>query len=79
MRWRNKMLCEFCGGITEKRIVRKQHWLHRKLYILENVEAQVCKECGERYFHALVLDAIDQLLESEHEIKEKLQIEVVSV
>jgi YgiT-type zinc finger domain-containing protein len=73
------MICEFCGGTTEKRIVKKQHWLHGNLYIVENVEAQVCKECGERYFHALTLDAIDRLLESEHEIKEKLQVEVVSV
>lgn len=41
--------------------------------------AQVCKECDERYFHVQTLDAIDHLLESEHEIKEKLQVEVVSV
>ena len=58
------MLCEFCGGITENRIVKKQHWLHRKLYIVENVEAQVCKECGECYSHAQTLDIIDHLLES---------------
>ena len=58
------MLCEFCGGLTKKRFVKKQHWLHGKLYIVENVEAQVCKECDERYFHAQTLDAIDHLLES---------------
>jgi len=79
MFWMNNMICEFCGGMTEKRQVKKQHCLHGKLYIIENVEAQVCKECGERYFHALILDAIDHLLESEHEIREKLQVEVVSV
>ena len=58
------MLCEFCGGTTEKRLVKRQNWLHGKLYIVENVEAQVCKECGERYFHAQTLDIIDHLLES---------------
>jgi len=58
------MLCEFCGETTEKRLVKKQHWLHGKLYIVENVDAEVCKECGERYFHALTLDDIDRLLES---------------
>jgi YgiT-type zinc finger domain-containing protein len=63
------MVCEFCGGKTEKRRVKKQHWLNGKLYIIENVEAEVCEDCGERYFHALTLDAIDRLLESDHEVK----------
>jgi YgiT-type zinc finger domain-containing protein len=73
------MICEFCGRMTEKRHVKKQHWLHGKLYIIENAEAEVCRECGERYFHALILDEIDHLLESEHKIKKSLQIEVVSL
>jgi YgiT-type zinc finger domain-containing protein len=59
-----KMLCEFCDGTTEKRLAKKQHWLHGKLHIVENVEAQVCKECDEHYFHVQTLDAIDRLLES---------------
>jgi hypothetical protein len=49
------------------------------LYIVENVEAEVCSECGERYFHAKVLDGIDSLLESAHTVKEKLEVEVVSL
>jgi len=73
------MICEFCGGKTETRYVKKHHWLHGRLYLVENVEAQVCMECGERYFHAETLDAIDRLLEDEHPVKESLQVEVVSV
>ena len=73
------MNCEFCGGTTVRKKVRKQHWLHKKLFIVENVQAEVCSECGERYFHATVLDEIDRLLESEHQIKERLEVEVVSM
>jgi len=73
------MKCEFCGGQTAKRTVRKQHWHHGRLYIVDNVEAEVCPKCGERYFHATVLDAIDKLLESEHPVKEHLEVEVVSL
>ena len=73
------MRCEFCGGATEKRRVTKHHRLHGKLYLLENVAAEVCQDCGERYFHATTLDAIDRLLEGEHAVKETLQVEVVSV
>ena len=73
------MICEFCGGTTETRHVKKQHWLHGKLYLVENVEAQVCRECGERYFHASTLDAIDRLLEADHPVKQSLRVEVVSI
>jgi YgiT-type zinc finger domain-containing protein len=73
------MICEFCGGQTTTKKVRKNHWLHGKLYILENVEAEVCIECGERYYHAEILDSIDRLLEGEHPVKDKLQVEVVNL
>ncbi|MCP4105126.1 MAG: YgiT-type zinc finger protein [Desulfobacteraceae bacterium] len=43
------MLCEFCGGETREKNVRRQHWLNKRLYIVENVSAEVCTECGERY------------------------------
>jgi len=73
------MICEVCVGKTTKKKVRKQHWLHGRLYLIENVEAEVCRECGERYFHAKTLDAIDRLLESDHPVKDKIQVEVVNL
>ena len=71
------MKCEFCGGETKLKRVKRQHWLNRQLFIVENVEAQVCTECGERYFHAKTLDAVDDFLSKKHEIKERLNVEVV--
>lgn len=75
------MICEFCEGRTLKKKVKRQHWLDGKLYIVENVEAEVCSECGERYFHAITLDQIDRLLRAEHEhqVKARLDVEVVSL
>jgi YgiT-type zinc finger domain-containing protein len=73
------MICEFCGGQTTTKKVRKNHWLGGKLYIVGNVKAEVCIECGERYYHAETLDAIDRLLEGEHPVKERLQVEVVNL
>ena len=68
------MICEFCGDQTAKRKVRKVHWFKHRLYIIDDVEAEVCQECGERYYHATTLDAIDLLLESGQPIvKEHLQ------
>jgi YgiT-type zinc finger domain-containing protein len=70
--------CEFCGGKTRTKNVKRQHWLNKKLYIVENVQAEVCTECGERYFHAKTLDALDKYLSKQHVVKEKLDVEVVS-
>jgi YgiT-type zinc finger domain-containing protein len=60
------------------RRVTEQHWHKGKLYIVENVEAEVCLECGERYFHATVLDKIDAMIDGEHEVKEVLTVEVLT-
>ena len=73
------MICEFCGGLTRQKKVKRQHWLHGRLYIVENVEALVCTQCGERYFHATTLDNIDQLLSAEHAVKAKIDVEIVSL
>ncbi len=73
------MVCEFCGGQTVKKKVKRQHWLDGKLFILENVDAEVCTECGERYFHARTLDEIDRLLHTEHAIRDRMEVEVVTL
>jgi YgiT-type zinc finger domain-containing protein len=73
------MICEFCSGNTITKHVNRQHWLNGQLYILENVPAEVCSDCGERYFHAATLDKIDQLLQAEHPVKKTLNVEVVTL
>jgi YgiT-type zinc finger domain-containing protein len=74
------MICEFCGGETVNKHVRKMHWFKQKLYIVDDVQAEVCRECGERYYHATTLDAIDQLLESDNlVVKDQLQVQVIGM
>ena len=73
------MICEFCNGKTYKKKVKKQHWLDGVLYIVENVEAEVCAECGERYFHATILDELDRYLSAEHDVKGMIQVEIVNL
>lgn len=73
------MKCEFCNAETETRRVRKHHWVRGKLYIVENVEAEQCAECGERYYHAATLDRVDRMIAADHPIKEILSVEVISV
>ena len=73
------MTCEFCGGQTVSKRVTKHHRLDGKLYVVQNVKTQVCRQCGERYYHATMLDAIDKMLRRKHRVKQKLLVEVVSL
>lgn len=73
------MKCEMCNSQTRSRKVTKQHWLDGRLYVVENVEAEVCPECGEKYFHATTLDAVDAMLRRDHAVKRHLDVEVVSL
>ncbi len=73
------MNCEFCDGATSPRKVKRQHWLRGKLYIVENVAAEVCSECGERFFDAKVLDEIDSVLSADHDVEEQMLVEVISL
>jgi YgiT-type zinc finger domain-containing protein len=72
------MKCERCGSETKLKKVKKERWLKGRLYIVENVEAEVCHECGERYFHAATLDRIDEIIAGDHEVKKVLSVEVIS-
>jgi len=72
------MKCEFCDANTAPRTVRRQHWYKGRLYIVENVKAAVCSECGERYFHATTLDAVDRMIEADHPVQELLSVEVLT-
>jgi len=71
--------CDYCQGKTKARRVKKHHDYKKRLYIVENVTAEVCQECGERYFHATTLDAIDRMLDGKHKVKKTLKVEVVSL
>jgi YgiT-type zinc finger domain-containing protein len=74
------MTCEYCGGQTIKKKVSKIHWFQGKLYIVDDVQAEVCQECGERYYHATTLDAIDRLLGSGTPVvKGQLQVQVIGM
>lgn len=73
------MKCDYCKGKTVTRRMRKHHWHKGALFVVENVPADVCRVCGERYYHAKTLDAIDRLLDGDHRVKKQLKVEVVEL
>jgi YgiT-type zinc finger domain-containing protein len=59
-----KNICEYCHSelpFSEKHVTvyRKRQG---KVFVLENVPARVCQSCGERYFTAEVVQAMERLM-----------------
>jgi len=57
--------CHFCGGrVTERLIVIDYRWGDELLAIIEKVPAGVCEVCGERYFKAAIVKAVEHVAHS---------------
>ena len=54
--------CPFCGGELEGRVVTHPQSYQGKVYILENVPAEVCSQCGEVLLRPKVLEKMQQLV-----------------
>ena len=55
--------CPLCGGETDKKMVETQEYINGRLYIIDNVEAEVCRQCGERMYSGQELEKIETLRE----------------
>lgn len=54
--------CPFCGGRLEEEAVTHVQSYEGKVYVLENVPAEVCRQCGEVLLEPRVLEKIQQLV-----------------
>ena len=54
--------CTSCKGSTESRRIEHVHRWKGDLYILRNVAAEVCAQCGEVFFEPSVLAAMDEVV-----------------
>lgn len=52
--------CSFCGGELEERLVQHEYRWEGSLFIFEDVPAAVCRQCGEKYFDAQVVKAMEK-------------------
>lgn len=72
------MSCSFCDGELEERIVQYEYRWEGKLFVFEDVPARVCRQCGELYFDARVVKAMEKAVLSQLEPKRILQVPVFS-
>ena len=54
--------CHFCGGeVIRQRVDVMRRWKGRYV-LIENVPAHVCTQCGERYYDAVVAEAMGRIM-----------------
>ena len=61
------MKCYFCGGPTKKQIVTDLYTESNLYLAVENVPADVCQQCGERYYSPDVMKKLLALTEGMRE------------
>ena len=71
--------CAVCGGRLEERtITHRQPW-GKELFEFENVPAMVCRQCGEVWLDANVMELIEQVIQQKPEPKRFQQVPVFSL
>jgi YgiT-type zinc finger domain-containing protein len=54
--------CEHCGGTIEERLVTLDRKRNGHYFIIEDVPAGVCGQCGCRFFSANVLKTVEETI-----------------
>ena len=71
------MTCTICNGNLKKDNVKLDLWVDDELVIIEDIPAEVCDQCGEKYVSAKVSKDIDKLLEKRSKAKKKIEVSVL--
>ena len=70
------MTCSFCDGELEERLVQHEYRWEGNLFVFEDVPARVCRQCGEKYFDAAVVKAMERAILGQLRPKRVLQVPV---
>lgn len=69
--------CHFCGGqVSEQQVTVDYRWGEELVTVIKNVPAGVCEICGEKYFKADVVKAMEKTARSRSKPKEVLRVPV---
>ena len=63
-----------CKGKTEKKQVNYFLDLHHAMIIVKDVPADVCMQCGERYFDDKVMDNLEKIVNGLKELSTEMSI-----
>ena len=69
--------CYFCQGKVKQEIIDVDFRWGTTLKVIRDVPAEVCQQCGERYFSAGTYKAMEQLGASPHRATEHIEVDVL--
>ena len=70
--------CYFCKGSIEiKRVEHLHHW-KGKMYLFQNVKAEVCNQCGEIFLFPESIQYMDQIVQQPDKAETEIKIPVFS-
>jgi len=69
--------CYFCKGKIEERRVRVDFRWGDDLVVIEDVPAEVCQQCGEKYFSPEVYKAMENLAKTKAKTVRHIAIDVI--
>jgi len=68
------MECFMCKGKTEKKIVNYFLDLRNTMIIVKGVPADVCTQCGERYFDDEVMENLEKIINGLKQLSTEMSI-----
>ena len=71
--------CYFCKGTMVKKKIKHLHKWGEKYILFENLNVEVCKQCGEVYLPPEALDMIDKKTKQELKPKRTIAVPVVAL
>ena len=71
--------CEICNTPMQEKYIKQDFWIRGKLFVVEDVPAGVCPQCGEKVVKANVGRWIAKLLENTERIENAPRISVSSI
>ncbi|MBM4404989.1 MAG: type II toxin-antitoxin system MqsA family antitoxin [Chloroflexi bacterium] len=72
-------ICPFCKGRVQRKRIEHVHRWKGALFILRNVPAEACTQCGETFFAPSALKAMDRIVAGGAEPKERRSVPVFSL
>ncbi|MCR5147025.1 MAG: type II toxin-antitoxin system MqsA family antitoxin [Clostridia bacterium] len=68
------MKCFMCKGETEKKLVNYLVDVDNTIIIIKEVPANVCKQCGERYFDNDVMKNLEKIIDDVKKVSVEISI-----
>ena len=76
---KNLKTCLFCKGYVELKKISHLHKWGNEYYLFENVQAEVCSQCGEVFFLPDTLKLMDEYVREKKSSKKTICIPVIKM